>query len=244
MIALIVGGSPQVIEGESKKGDYTASALGAGIAVMLGINTAGGISGAHLNPSITIALAVYGRFPWKKVLYYAAAQFVGAFLGSLVSYIIFYPAITAFDLSVNKTAGIFATYPTKGEFQGSAFVCEMIATAMLVFTIVSLDDRANMPAHPAMKPLGIGLIVTALVLSFGMHANWTRDLGQHLFSALAGWGSEVFSIGNYYFWIPICAPVVGAIVGGGAYIVVVSNHHSQEEDLCGNYFPELTTPAV
>ncbi|CAK4085201.1 unnamed protein product [Aphanomyces euteiches] len=250
MMAFINGGSAQVVLGENKKGDYLASALGAGIAVMLGIHTAGGISGAHLNPSISIAMAFYGRFPWRKVPYYAVSQFIGAILGSLVAYIIFYPAIMAFDpdLTINKTAGIFATYPISAEFPASAFVCEMVATSLLVFTIFSVDDTANMPAHPAIRPLTVGLIVSGIVLSFGMPTgvamNPARDLSPRLFTALAGWGFGVFTASNHYFWVPLTAPIVGAILGGGAYIVVVSNHHSKEDDLYGNYFPELTSPVV
>ncbi|KAF0691235.1 hypothetical protein As57867_017433, partial [Aphanomyces stellatus] len=236
MMVFINGVVAQVVLGEGKNGDYTHISIGCGLAVMLGIHAAGGVSGAHLNPAISIALAVYGRFPWKKVPLYALSQFIGAFLGALCVFVIYYPAFNAFDpdRTTPKSSGIFATYPMKWENQGSAFVCEMLGTALLVFTIFSVDDPTNMPTNPIMKPLTVGLIVVMIGMAFGMPTGYAlnpaRDLGPRVFSCLAGWGSDVFTASNHYFWIPICAPIVGAILGGGAYIAIISNHHDEVDD--------------
>ncbi|KAF0720445.1 Aste57867_322 [Aphanomyces stellatus] len=225
----------QVVLGQGKHGDYTHISIGTGLAVMLGIHTAGGVSGAHMNPSVSIALATYGRFPWSKVPLYVVAQTLGAFLGAAVVLMIYYPALVAFDpeFTVNKTAGIFATYPMHWEFQGSAFLCEMTGTFFLVFTIFSIDDPTNMPTNPIMKPFTVGLIVVMIGMSLGMPTGYAlnpaRDLGPRLLTCLAGWGVDVFTAAEYYFWVPLVAPIVGGVLGGGAYIVVISNHHDSCE---------------
>ncbi|CAK4973936.1 unnamed protein product, partial [Aphanomyces euteiches] len=196
MMALVNGGIAQVVLGDGKKGDYLASALGSGVAIMLGIHASGGISGGHLNSTITFSLAVYGRFPWKKVPFYIASQVIGSFLGAAAAFVIFYPALNEFDpdRTVNKTAGIFATYPMHVEHQGSAFACETLASAILIFSVFSLEDPHNMPVHPATRTLTIGLLVMVLILSFGMPTgvamNLARDFGPRLFTAVAGWGVD------------------------------------------------------
>ncbi|KAG9403957.1 hypothetical protein AC1031_005496 [Aphanomyces cochlioides] len=225
MMIFINGVSAQGILGEGKKGSFTETALGCGLAVMLGLHTAGGVSGAHLNPSISIAMAVYGRLPWKKVPYYIVSQFIGACVAAYMVFLAYYPAINTLDPDrTMKTAGIFATYPASWENNGSAFVNEMIGTALLVFTISSVDDPANMPTNRVMKPL------TSFSLSTGAALNPARDFGPRVLSACAGWGSEVFTIYKNYWWVPICGPIVGAILGGGAYMVFISNHHDQVEE--------------
>ncbi|CAK4086843.1 unnamed protein product [Aphanomyces euteiches] len=250
MLLFIDGVVAQVVLGENKKGDYTHISIGCGLAVMLGIHASGGVSGAHLNPAISIALAVYGRFPWKKVPFYILSQMVGAFLGALFVFIVYYPAFNTFDpeRTVAKSAGIFATYPMSWEYQGSAFVCEMLGTALLMFTIFSVDDPTNMPTNPIMKPITVGLIVVMIGMSFGMPTGYAlnpaRDLGPRIFTAIAGWGSAVFTADNHYFWIPICAPIVGAILGGGAYIAIISNHHDEEDDFRASFVPEMRVSQV
>ncbi|CAK4096901.1 unnamed protein product [Aphanomyces euteiches] len=250
MMIFIDGVSAQGILGEGKKGSFTETALGCGLAVMLGLHTAGGVSGAHLNPSMSIAMAVYGRLPWKKVPYYIVSQFTGAFVAVYTVFLAYYPAINSLDPDrTMKTAGIFATYPASWENNGRALVNEMIGTALLVFTIFNVDDPANMPTNRVMKPLTVGLIVVVLVQSFslstGAALNPARDFGPRVLSACAGWGSQVFTMYKNYWWVPICGPIVGAILGGGAYMVFISNHHDHvEEDNYGddNYRSAATSP--
>ncbi|CAK4073820.1 unnamed protein product [Aphanomyces euteiches] len=257
MMILINGVSAQGALGEGKKGGFTETALGCGLAVMLGLHTAGGISGAHLNPSISIAMAVYGKLPWKKVPFYIVSQFVGAFVAAYMVFLAYYPAINTLDPDrTMKTAGIFATYPASWENNGSAFVNEMIGTALLVFTIFSVDDPANMPTNAMMKPLTVGLIVVMLVQSFslstGATLNPARDLGPRVLSACAGWGSQVFTLYANYWWVPICGPIVGAILGGGTYMLFIFNHHDQDDGRPNNnynaahddYESDMTSPVV
>ncbi|RLO03888.1 hypothetical protein DYB28_008650 [Aphanomyces astaci] len=238
-MAFLNGVVSQVVLGGATHGDYSHINLGVGLAFMMGIHTCGGISGAHLNPAVTIALAVHGRFEWKKVPLYIVAQLIGAFLGAAVVFAIYYPSFNEFDAgrSIAKSAGIFATYPIDLYAQNlfSAFLCEFFGTALLVFAIFSLDDPTNMPTNPIMKPLTVALVLVMIGMSFGLPTGYAlnpaRDLGPRIFTAVAGWGVGVFTAANYYFLIPIFAPIVGAIAGGGAYMVTIYNHHDQHDDL-------------
>ncbi|KDO19748.1 hypothetical protein SPRG_22346 [Saprolegnia parasitica CBS 223.65] len=142
MMAFINGVVAQVVLGEGKNGDYTHISIGCGLAVTFGIHAAGGVSGAHLNPSVSFALCVYGIMPWRKWPFYMLSQMLGAFLGALFVFIIYLPAINVYDGDRvwNKTGGIFATYPQSYENHGSAFVCEMLGTFMLLLTIMSMEQ--------------------------------------------------------------------------------------------------------
>ncbi|CAK4079469.1 unnamed protein product, partial [Aphanomyces euteiches] len=236
MMVFINGVIAQVtLSPNNSSGSFTDIGIGCGLAVMLGVHTAGGVSGAHLNPAISIAMAVYGKLPWKKVPFYGVAQFVGAFVAALVVFLTYYPALNAVDPDRTiKTAGIFATYPATWENSGSAFVNEVVGTSLLVFMVFCVDDPANMPTNPVMKPLTIGLVVVMLIMSFsastGAAMNPARDLGPRVLTACAGWGSQVFTLYDYYWWVPITAPIVGAILGGGVYMVLLSNHHDQDDE--------------
>ncbi|ETW03696.1 hypothetical protein H310_05082 [Aphanomyces invadans] len=238
-MAFLNGVVAQVVMGGNSHGDYTHINLGVGLAFMMGIHTCGGISGAHLNPAVTIALAVHGRFEWKKVPLYILAQLVGAFLAAAVVFAIYYPSFNEFDpvRSVAKSAGIFATYPIDLYANNlfSAFLTEFFGTALLVFGVFSIDDPTNMPTNPIMKPLTVALILVMIGMSFGLPTGYAlnpaRDFGPRLFTAVAGWGVDVFTAANYYFWIPLVAPVVGAIAGGGAYMVTIYNHHDHHDDM-------------
>src|SRR5881275_1907783 len=100
------------LPGEVVKGGYTNITLAWGLAVTMGIYIAGKISGAHLNPAVTLSLAVFRGFPWRKVIPYSGAQIAGAFGGAALVYINYLPAFQTFDPDLSKTAGVFTTFPT------------------------------------------------------------------------------------------------------------------------------------
>jgi MIP family channel proteins len=209
-----------------------------GLGVTFGIYASAGVSGAHLNPAVTLALAAFRGFAWRKVPAYVLAQTLGAFAGAAVTFLTYREAFSAFDGGVrqvageNATAGIFATYPQPflSAFPGG-FVDQVVGTALLLLVIFALGDRRN--AGPASGgPVLVGALVVAIGMTFGMNAGYAinpaRDFGPRVFTALAGWGGEVFTAGGHWWWVPIVAPCLGAVLGGLVYDLLVTRHHPRE----------------
>ena len=199
-----------------------------GLAVTLAIYTTASVSGCHANPAVTLALAVYRKFSWRKVLPYWFAQVVGAFLGAALVYFLFSPVIDQFNLtnhlvrSTGGAAGVFFTHPGLAITPMHAFMDEIILTAFLIFGIFAITEKFNEMAPGANAgALIIGLLVALIGASMGYLEAWAlnpaRDFGPRLFCFFAGWGSSALPSPNNYWWIPIAAPLIGAIVGGGAY---------------------------
>lgn len=222
----------QVKLGNETAGQYLSINLGWGLAVTMGAYVAGGVTGAHLNPAVTLALAVHRRFPWAKVLPYWSAQLVGAFLASALVYATYLDALDHFDgghrqvTGPQATAGIWATYPQDylSTFP-AGLIDQIVGTALLVGVIFALVDNRNQAPTANLAPLLIGGLVVLIGMTFGLNAGYAinpaRDLGPRLFTAVAGWGSEVFRAGNNWWWVPILGPLIGGIVGGAAYDLFV-----------------------
>ena len=239
LIAFGVGVVAQTVLSKEANGSFLAINIGWGIAVMLGIYTAAGVSGAHLNPAVTVALAVHRQFPWAKVVPYSVAQIAGAFAASAVVFFTYREAFAAFDGGVRMvdgptaTAGIFATYPKPFLSIAGGFVDQVVGTMLLMAGVLAVTDQKNV-APPAWLtgPL-VGLLVVAIGVAFGFNAGYAinpaRDLGPRLFTFVAGWGSGVFAAGNGWWWVPVAGPVVGAILGATAYDVFVNKHHVAPE---------------
>jgi MIP family channel proteins len=235
LIVFGVGVVAQTVLSNGANGSYLAINLGWGLAVMLGVYTAGGVSGAHLNPAVTLALAVRRGFPWSKVVLYIAAQTVGAFVASAVVYLTYQEAFAAFDggvrqvLGAQGTAGVFATYPQPYLSIAGGFVDQVVGTALLMAAILAITDQRNNATPPWLTPIIVGGLVVAIGVSFGFNAGYAinpaRDFGPRLFTALAGWGTEVFSAASAWWWVPIVAPCVGAVVGAVTYDVLIANNH-------------------
>lgn len=200
--------------------------LGWGLAVMLGIYVCGAISGAHLNPAVTLALAVRGKVAWNKVLPYWLAQVLGAFVAAAILYFVYQGAIHNFIGSANiadaaKGAGfVFYTHPQSFIGTFGAFGDEFIGTALLVGLIFAIVDGRNQPVQANLNPLIIGFLIVAIGASFGRNTGYAinpaRDFGPRLWIALVS-GGESFTVNNYYFWIPIVAPLLGGVAGAFIY---------------------------
>lgn len=219
----------QVVLSDYKNGEYLSINLCWGLAVMMGIYFSGGVSGAHLNPAVSFTLAVFKRFSWSKVLPYMISQIAGAFCGALMVFLIYYPVIKSVDPELTlSTAGIFATYPSALVGNETAFLTELFGTALLMGGIFAIGDQLNKPASPYTSPAAVGLLVVAIGMAFGFNSGYAinpaRDFGPRLLTAVAGWGSQVFTERSY-FWVPIVGPLVGGVIGGGAYMLFVENHH-------------------
>ncbi|MEV5988316.1 MIP family channel protein [Streptomyces sp. NPDC052051] len=224
-------------------GDWLLITWGWAMAVTFGVYVAGGVSGAHLNPAITLAFAIRRKFPWPKVLPYMGAQLVGAFVGAALVYAVYHDAINAFDHAVTgpKTNGhtlasfsIFGTFPAP-YFHGSVWgplVDQIVGTAFLVMFVAAVIDLRNTAVKANLGPLVIGFVVAAIGMSYGANAGYAinpaRDLGPRLFTWVAGWGSLAMpgtQAGSFsaYFWIPLVGPLIGGVVGVLAYDLFIGD---------------------
>jgi MIP family channel proteins len=240
-LVLLVFGTASVAQkvlSDGAAGSALSIHLSWGLAVTMGIYVSAGVSGAHLNPAVTLALAAFRGFPWRKVAPYVLAQTAGAFAGAAVTFLTYREAFDHFDAGTRQvtgplaTAGIFATYPQAflSAFPGG-FVDQVVGTALLMLGIFALSDRRN--AGPAtLGPVLVGALVAVIGMTFGFNAGYAinpaRDLGPRLFTFLAGWGSEVFRAGGGWWWVPIVAPCLGALLGGFLYDVLITRHHPPE----------------
>jgi glycerol uptake facilitator protein len=216
-------------------GDWLIIAWGWGLAVTLGVYVAGGVTGAHLNPAVTLANALRRDFAWSKVLPYMGAQLVGAFVGAFLVYTVYHNAIGSYETAHHIVRGtedstttfsIFATFPA-GYFDNwwGPFLTEVVGTAMLVGVIFALTDRRNQPPMGNIAPFVVGLVVVAIGISFGANSGYAinpaRDLGPRLMTWIEGWKSVAVP-GDYgnlsgYMWIPIVAPLIGGAIGAYVY---------------------------
>src|SRR2546423_861798 len=175
--------------GETIHGGFTNITLGWGLGVTMGIYIAGKISGAHLNPAVTLALAVFRRFPWSKVVPYSAAQTAGAFAAAAVVFWNYHPAFLKVDPTLETTAGVFTTFPAFPGLPQAGFLDQFIGTGLLVLLVFAIVDEFNVPPGANLAPLMIGLVVVAIGMSFGgMHGyaiNPARDFGPRLFALSA-----------------------------------------------------------
>lgn len=216
--------------------------------VSLGIYTAAALSGAHINPAITAVAAVYDRFPLSRVLPYWAAQTAGAACASLVLYSMFAEAIIELERQHGLLRGgpgselsgmvfgeyfpnpaIFGTDEQAWRIVGlrSAFVAEMVGTAMLAFLVGTVTSDRN-PARPpsagaaVMIGVGVAAIISVVAPLTQAALNPARDFGPRLVSYFLGWG-EIAIPGprGGWFTVYILAPIVGAIIGGGIQRFVV-----------------------
>jgi glycerol uptake facilitator protein len=227
-------------------GDWLLITFGWAMAVAFAVWVAGGVSGAHLNPAVTLAFAVRRKFPYKKILPYWGAQVVGAFVGAALVFLVYHNAIDAFNLAAKTpksggqalaTYSIFATFPAK-YYAASALgplIDQIVGTAFLLMFVVAIIDARNTAVGSNLAPLAIGLIVLAIGNSFGANAGYAinpaRDFGPRLFAYFAGWGkvalpgtynSPGFSFSNY-FWVPIVGPLIGGIIGVVIYDLFVGD---------------------
>jgi len=243
LIAFGVGVVAQTVLSKQSAGSMLSINIAWGIGVMMGCYVSAGITGAHLNPAVTVGLAVHRRFPWTKVLPYAVAQTAGAFVASAVVYAAYSDTLTAFDGGARQvignlgTAGIWATYPQPFLSTLGGFINELVGTALLVGVILGITDTRNSPAPAGLTPVVVGLLVVGIGASFGFNSGYAinpaRDFGPRLFTAVAGWGSGVFTAANNWWWVPIVAPTLGGIFGGFAYDFFV-----------GKRFPDLAEVVV
>ncbi len=235
LIVFGVGVVAQVVLGGGDHGDFYSINIAWGVSVMLGCYVAGGISGAHINPAVTLALAVHRDFPWRKVLPYVIAQFVGAFAASVVVYLTYREAILAFETEPTlTTAGIWATYPKDylSNFPGG-LLDQTVGTALLMMVIFAVSDERNMALPKSISPVVVGATVFVIGMTYGLNAGYAinpaRDLAPRLFTYVAGWGDQVFTAHDDFWWVPVVGPCIGAVLGGLTYDVFITRLYGKSD---------------
>ncbi len=206
-----------------------------GLAVAMGVYLAAGVSGAHLNPSVTVALALFANFPKRKVLPFIIAQTLAGFCAAALAYALYR---NLFDAALADAAGdaarklglagVFCTFPNPGITITQAALTETVITAFLMALVMALTDDGNGVPKGPLAPLLIGLLVALIGASFGpltgFAMNAARDFGPRVFAYFAGWGADVMTgyplspnITIPYFLVPLIAPIVGACIGAFLY---------------------------
>lgn len=224
-----------------------------GIGIAVAIHVAGSLSGAHLNPAVTIAMAVFRRFPKARVLPYIIVQLLGAFLASAVLYLIFSQPLKTFETEHQITRGapgseasakVFGEYFPNPGHQGltpesrkimphiQAFAAEVVGTAVLLLVVFCVTDPKNTAMPAVLIAPAIGLTVTLLICLLGPLTmacfNPARDLAPRIFSSLVGWGNVPFTVnGSGWFTVYIVAPILGALLGGLIYTKLLKPGYSE-----------------
>ena len=208
-----------------------------GFGVSIAVYVTGGISGAHLNPAVTLALMVWKGFDKRKVIPFILAQFAGAFCAAALVYFLYSNLFIQWEqvhhvirgsVASLGTAGIFSTYPNALLTNFQAMTVELVITAVLMMSILALTDDNNGGSKSFAPALLIGILIAVIGASLGpltgFAMNPARDFGPKLFAFFAGWGDVALTGGrsNPYFWVPIVGPLLGAQLGAAVYVKLLA----------------------
>jgi len=213
-----------VLLGKSKaqNSGWIVITTGWALAVAVGVYAIGGLTGAHLNPAVTLGLATIGLTEWDVVPYYLVGEFVGAFIGAVVVYLHYLPHWAATEDPGLKLA-VFSTGPAIRNTVTN-LISEIIGTFMLVFGVLLITSNELAPGFAALL---VGFLVWGIGLSLGgptgYAINPARDLGPRIAHAvlpIAGKGGSDWE----YSWIPVVGPVIGGILGAVAFQALFTNY--------------------
>jgi glycerol uptake facilitator protein len=247
LILFGVGVVAQVVASEGTLGDHDSIAWAWGIGVTMGVYVSARISGGHINPAVTLALAVFKGFPWRKVVPFWFAQWLGAFVAALLVRWDYTEVLHKFDPDLTiKSQFVFSTLPGNGALPihtWGAFRDQVIGTAILLFVVLALTDLRNAPPLANLGPFMIGLLVVAIGMAWGTDAGYAinpaRDLGPRVAQYLTGYSTAWRDqYGDLYFWVPIVGPFIGGVLGAGLYLLLVGRNIPEEEEGPGGIRPE------
>lgn len=198
-------------------GGYTNITFGWGLGVFLGILVSNRITGAHLNPAVTLALVVTKRFPLHKAPLFICAQMLGGFLGAATVYFFYLAKFQQFDPNLEHTAGIFSTFPAITTSFMPGFMAEIIATAILMFAILAIVENFVNDKAGFLAPFAVSALIVGIGMSFGaMHGyamNPARDFSPRLFTALIGFKNNGLTDGSFIWATPVFGSLIGAPLG-------------------------------
>ena len=226
-------------------GNFTTVNFAWGFGVVMGVYVAGGISGAHINPAVTLALAVRRGFPWAKVGPYWIAQLLGAFVAALLIRWNFYEWFNQVDPGKTfATQGVYSTSPGPGMSIWGGLRSEIIGTAALVMLVLAIIDARNTAPASNMAPFIIGLAVVVIGMSLGALSGYAinpaRDFGPRLASWFTGWSTAMKAPnGDFYLWVPIIGPLLGGVIGAYVYDGFIGRFLPVEEPEVGRAAPQV-----
>jgi glycerol uptake facilitator protein len=202
--------------------------FGWAMAVAIAVYCVGRISGAHINPAVTIGLAATGQFSWADVPGYVIAQLLGAFVGAIIVWLAYLPHWGPTE-DAGLKLGVFSTAPAY-RATGPNVITEIVGTAILLIGVLgiganqaSVGGQLGTALGTGLNPLLVGLLVLGIGLSLGgptgYAINPARDLGPriaHAILPIAGKGSSDWE----YSWIPVVAPIIGGIIGAALFVLL------------------------
>jgi glycerol uptake facilitator protein len=236
MVLILLGDGvvANVVLGRTKgyQSGWIVITVGWAVAVTMAVYSVGRISGAHLNPAVTVGLATIGSFSWADVPGYVAAQMAGAFAGAVLVWLAYLPHWAA-TTDADSKLGVFATGPAIPH-AGANATAEIIGTAVLLFGILAIAGNAQTFVRPGdvdlsvvfssgLQPLLVGILVLGIGVSLGgttgYAINPARDLGPRLAHAVLPIPGKRDSNWNYA-WVPVVAPFIGGVIGAGLYRLI------------------------
>uniref|UniRef100_A0A0N5AHI6 Aquaporin-9 n=1 Tax=Syphacia muris TaxID=451379 RepID=A0A0N5AHI6_9BILA len=223
------------------RGQYTSVQvnLGWGFAIALSVYSAWKTSGGHVNPAVTAVLYILGKISFTHSVCYCIAQTLGAAFGAALSYEVYIEAINDFDGGVrsafgtnSSTGAIFASFPAPYLSNTGAFIDQVAGTGLLGLFVAFFCERRNqIPLfyQPSLFGVIAAMVGVCYSMNMGSPINPASDLGPRIFAALYGYGWEMITYQNYFFWVPVVAPMVGAVLGAYMYVLFIGLHIPDQE---------------
>ncbi|CAD5228552.1 unnamed protein product [Bursaphelenchus okinawaensis] len=216
----------------------TSVQLAWGFGFAFAVYLAANVSGAHINPAISIAALVNGGLSFLRFFIYLFSQIIGAFVGAAAAYLGHIDDMNYLQqredslIGGNTTSALFATFPSSHMTVYGSLVDQIMGTAILALCIELIVDKRHR-IHSGLIPLLAGFAMAMISMTYGTNGgfaiNPARDLGPRLFLLCVGYGWELFTANNYYFWIPIVGPIIGAIIGSWVYKLFIGIHGLNED---------------
>ncbi|GMT16425.1 hypothetical protein PFISCL1PPCAC_7722, partial [Pristionchus fissidentatus] len=224
--------------------------IGWGFAITFCVYTCAKTSGGHFNPAISLVMVTFGRLSVAHFALYCIVQTAGAFVGSAIAYGVYRDQFFNFIAANNATWNVDGAFATAGCFcsfskpfvsNATNFADQFIGTGLLALFVAVIIDKRNKIADVA-HPLLFGLVLVMIGCAYGMNLGYpinpARDFGPRLFAYFL-YGSSVFTHHGYYFWVPVIAPLPGALFGAWSYHFFVGAHiadSNEEKEI--NYIKE------
>ena len=193
-----------------------------------------------MNPAISFANLLLGNLSFAHFFVYVIAQNLGAFLASIMVYLVYLFELENYEFGIHsiQSAGIFTTFPnnltsTSNTETFSLIWDQFISSMLFVMSVLAICDDRNTKVPGTIKAVLVGLVLLIIGTAFGFNCgfpiNPARDFAPRMFCLIFGWGTQVFTAGNYFFWIPVVMPMVGSVFGTIVYQLFIANHLPKEK---------------